>query len=181
MSRRTLWQVILWLFLLAGGIVGFVRLRSEQALAQKEAEAANWMPLSAKVLSVTVRPLEHARPLGPHFFRRVNYGYAVDGVEYSSTRYSFGGDQRFRTRAQAEAAQPGTGQPIQIYFNPAIPSEAVINPHGAPPLGAWRFRYGLPLLGILDGLLLLIAARFVRRLARRNRARPLGAARPPKV
>lgn len=181
MTRRTLWQMILWLFLLAGGVVGFVSLRQQRALSQKEAEAANWMPLSAKVISVSVRPVEHARPLRPHFFRRVNYGYAVDGIQYSSTRYSFGGDQLFRTRAQAEAAQPGAGQPIQIYFNPAIPSEAVVDPHGAPPLDDWRFRYGLPVLGILDGLLLLIAARFVRRLARRNRARPLGAGRPAKT
>ncbi|HZZ58973.1 MAG TPA: DUF3592 domain-containing protein [Opitutaceae bacterium] len=171
---------VLWLVLLAAGVWGLLELRDQQRMAQTEAGAVNWMPLSAKVLTVSVRPVEHPRPLGPRFYRRINYGYEVDGIEYSSTRYSFGGDQKFRTRAQAEAAQPGAGQPIEIYFNPAVPSEAVVQPHAAASLKAWRFRYGLPLLAVADGLLLLVAAKWLRMISRRRRARPLsGGGAPP--
>ncbi|HEY3755910.1 MAG TPA: DUF3592 domain-containing protein [Opitutaceae bacterium] len=166
---------VIWIALVAAGITGLILLRNEQRRAATEAAAANWMPLSAKMLSASVQTIPHPRPLGPKFSRRINYAYAVDGAEYTSTRYSFDGDQTFRTREAAEGATPGAGQVLPIFFDPAQPAQAVVQIHGHAPLDAWKFRYGLPLLAVGDGLLLLVAARYLRMRARAMRVRPLTA------
>jgi hypothetical protein len=160
---------VTWLALVAAGTGGLVMLRNEQRSAATEAAAASWMPLPAKVLSADVQAIEHPRPLGPGFSRRINYAYAVDGTQYTNTRYSFGGDETYRTRARADGAAPAVGEMITIYFNPADPAQSVVQRQAHAPLDAWRFHYGLPLLAVGDGLLLLTAAKYLRQRARAKR------------
>lgn len=70
------------------------------------------------------------------FRSRTIYGYTVNGVAYQSDRVSYGAQvyATFRLLAKQSAGRFAAGDNVEIYYNPAAPSEAVLV-RGAP--GQW--------------------------------------------
>ncbi|HSI41034.1 MAG TPA: DUF3592 domain-containing protein [Xanthobacteraceae bacterium] len=83
--------------------------------------------------------------VGRVFRQRTVYTYCVAGVTYRSDTTSFGAQSyaSFRLLAERGAARFQPGQPVEVFYNPAIPEQAVLT-RGAPGQSlVWLVALGL--------------------------------------
>jgi hypothetical protein len=86
---------------------------------------------------------------GGRYSPKVTYSYVVDGVTYTSYRWSYAGDGRKRSIAEAQlAAVPAT---VTVFYDPNDPGQAYLHTH--PP----RIGYAL-LVGGAVGVVAALAA-----------------------
>jgi hypothetical protein len=79
----------------------------------------------------------------------IRYAYAVNGAAYESDRYSFGSTRQSKNAADGLCAKYPPGSQVQVHYDPARPSEAVLI---LPPAG------GTVPLGIAGALVLAAGA-----------------------
>lgn len=103
-------------------------------------EARNWPETAGTILSVTVRTDSRStgnaaltaeqRERRRRYYPSITYRWEIDGAPYTGSRYRLGTThEKFKTREQATAAAAAfrNGAPIRVYYDPANPSEAVLN------------------------------------------------------
>jgi len=105
-----------------------------------------WTAWSARGWPTTEGEVFHSRLNGRAF--DVRYRYAVDGVALESTRVHVGQFSGMEGYARAIASRYRTGGPVVVYYDPALPSSAVLE-HRVP----W-----MSLLLTVIGVVLLSAA-----------------------
>jgi hypothetical protein len=113
-----------------------VALRLAFVFHQQGAATFKWSAAPGKILSSDVETVKVrvARDvifnwvLATAFRSRTNYIYEVDGVSYQGDRISFGFQTlaTFRLFAKRGAATFVPGQPVEVYYNPAAPEQAVL-------------------------------------------------------
>ncbi len=137
------------IWLTRGGIRGVADARA----------SLNWPSTIGKIVSTTVveeRPVGTSTGSGTRrtdYRPVVQYSYSVNGQNYSAGHRRFNDDLiAYGSTEKAEAAieKYRVGQTVQVYYDPANPRNAVLEPGKAGP--AWRGLTG----GILCLLLTLI-------------------------
>lgn len=128
----------LWFGLICGGFFFLVTLVLGAGLiyfsirSKKKADASQgWPGVTGKVLAATVRESINRDEDGNEtvsFYPQVEYTYEVNGQDLRSKRLSFGGvvAQKSREKVQAILQQYPIDSTVLVYYNPANPSEAVI-------------------------------------------------------
>lgn len=125
-SKKTspaLFKVVILLMSLAfmgvgGGLLSVTLLDAHRA--------RSWQATTARVVSSTVKSHSSSKG-GTTYSPKVCYTYSIDGVSYTSDRYSTFGISTSDYAAQKEKArQYRPGQEITIYYDPSNPSESVI-------------------------------------------------------
>lgn len=95
------------------------------------------------------------------YYPELTYSYTVDGQTYSSSRYALGEsapDFKEREEAQAAASAQPAGSNVNVYYDPADPSSAVLRTGAST--GSW-----VPLLmGLFFGGAGLLILRMVSKL-----------------
>lgn len=107
----------------------------------RAADSVNWPHVTGTVRSSEVARSSHVS-LGRgvrHTSHQasVEYGYQVDGVEYTGTRVAFtvSGGAAAEAKAQADAFPPG--YTTEVYYHPSDPSVCVLQP-------GWDWRNVIP-------------------------------------
>ena len=116
--------------------MSLMALRFAFVFHQQGAATFKWPSAPGKILSsgvedVKVRVAREAIfnwILATAFRSRTIYIYEVDGVSYQCDRISFGFQTlaTFRLFAKRGAAKFAPGQPVEVYYNPAAPEQAVL-------------------------------------------------------
>ena len=113
------------LFLIAGSLLLAVGLQAEGDARR----ASRWPVTDGQLDRCEVVELRRSQVDDVSGWQlQVNYSYEVHGRRYQATRYAFGyGDGRDdrKHRAVADALRRST--PLQVHYNPAQPSEAVLS------------------------------------------------------
>jgi hypothetical protein len=106
----------LLLLLIMGGIAAF--------MFRNVAASRNWQPTTGQVLSsrIVVRYSEEG---GGTDYPDVTYGYSVMGQQYQSDRIFVGGAVGGLGARKTIERYP-VGSPVQVYFNPQRPDQAVL-------------------------------------------------------
>jgi hypothetical protein len=84
---------------------------------------------------------------------KVTYSYVVDGVSYTSDRWSYA--YRGLKHSVAERELAAVPDEVDVHYDPAAPQEAYLHTH-TPSTGRWFVAGGA--VGILIGLLALLTA-----------------------
>jgi len=116
--------------------LSLMALRFAFVFHQQGAATFKWPSAPGKILSSGVETVKVrvAREvifnwvLATAFRSRTIYIYEVDGVSYQGDRISFGFQTlaTFRLFAKRGAAKFAPGQPVEVYYNPAAPEQAVL-------------------------------------------------------
>ncbi len=114
-----------WIFLLAG--VGLLIAGRKLGAAGRRAES--WPTTTGKLESCEVVERRASAIEDPSSWElQVSYTYKVHGVAYRSTRYAFAdGDTRDAMKKRMIAAQLKLAPALVVRYDPARPSEAVLN------------------------------------------------------
>ncbi len=122
-------------------IIGLLVAAFANALRKRGAATAHWPKVTGTIVSSSVDTVKRRR--GPDFefgwrtlnlFRaRTRYAYKLAGVTYESDRISFGAQYyaNYRLLAKKDAARFTPGQPVEVFYNPDAPEQAVLT-QGAP-------------------------------------------------
>jgi hypothetical protein len=110
-------------------------------LHQRGAATFHWPRVTGTIVSSSVDTVKMRLSLNPAYYwrtrtlyrSRTRYAYKVAGVTYESDRTSFGGQSyaSFQLFAKHGAARFATGQPVDVFYNPAAPEQAVLT-QGTP-------------------------------------------------
>jgi hypothetical protein len=124
-------------------------------------KARRWEPTSATVLESVIERIQDDSAEGgkPRYRLRVRYRYAAGGQEFTGDRLSFFGGgvgHSTQTLAAAHRNRIIRGDKIDIWYNPANPSQAV-NDRGIP-WGFW-FAFTIGVIFLLGGALPLLLGR----------------------
>ena len=134
------------------GFTGFSILRA--------LKARRWEPISATVLASDIEGIQDNSAEGGKLRHRlrVRYSYAAGGQEFTGDRLSFFGSGVHSTRTLAAAHRNRIirGDKIDIWYNPADPSQAV-NDRGIP--WAFWFAFAFGVIFLLGGTLPLLLGR----------------------
>jgi hypothetical protein len=121
--------------------------------------SSTWPSASGTViLSVVERKVEvDADNTGTstNYYPRINYGYLVSGQEYIGNKRVFAGTEKYPSQRKAQNiidAYP-TGLTVTVYYNPANPHQAILEP-GVQTKMVVFFIIGVGLL-VFSGLKLL--------------------------
>ncbi len=160
-------RVILWFGwgLLALGIPMFLFGIYFALLAD---ESADWPKVEGVVASATVRTHTSVGRMNRPFtdsdntyYPEFGYTYSVGGKSYSSSRFSLGEsaqDYSDRQDAEKAASEHPAGSKVEVFYDPADPSSAVLRP--GLSTGSW-----VPLLlGLFFGGSGLLLLRMLRKL-----------------
>lgn len=122
-------------------IVGLFAVAFGYALHRRGAATSHWSRVTGTIVSSSVDTVEMRPSFNPaHIWRirtlyrsRTCYAYTVAGVTYESDRTSFGAQSyaSFRLFAKHGVAQFAAGQPVDVFYNPDAPEQAVLTP-GTP-------------------------------------------------
>jgi len=122
--------------------------------------ARRWEPISATVLESDIERIQDDSAEGGRLRHRlrVRYSYAAGGQEFTGDRLSFFGSGVHSTRTLAAAHQNRIirGDKIDIWYDPADPSQAV-NDRGIP--WAFWFAFTIGVIFLLGGALPLLLGR----------------------
>jgi hypothetical protein len=123
--------------------------------------ARRWQQTSGTVLESHIEQIrdDPRRAAGLRYRLRVRYRYEAGGQEFTGDRLSFfGSDVRHstRTRAAAHRNQIIRGDKIDLWYDPADPSQAV-NDRGIP--WAFWFAFAIGLIFLLGGSVPLLLGR----------------------
>jgi len=138
------------------GLAGFYFLFIQPLRLSKAAQ--NWKPVSATVVSASVRTQTkynssgHGKRVETYYTPRVTYRYSLNGKLYTSDRFSFLQTQ-YSNRFDAEEVLKDfpEGKMIPVYVNPEKPTQVVI----FRTLGKQTYVGLLPLLFVVIGLFFL--------------------------
>ena len=122
--------------------------------------ARRWEPISATVLESDIERIQDDSAEGGRLRHRlrVRYSYAAGGQAFTGDRLSFFGSGVHSTRTLAAAHQNRIirGDKIDIWYDPADPSQAV-NDRGIP--WAFWFAFTIGVIFLLGGALPLLLGR----------------------
>jgi len=122
----------------------------------RTARASKKWPVAAGVVVFSGTEAKSSLGDGPATYAKVRYEYEVEGRKYSSERISIG---QYGTggggHAKAEAAKYPVGAIVKVFYDPADPSQAVLEPGGALFLAIFLLFFGVIMLPL--GLLMLLA------------------------
>lgn len=103
-------------------------------------DATSWPSVEGRIVQTTVRTWTPRRPGGAgtdserqrrrRFYPEVTYQWAVDGQTFTGSRYSLGesqDDHEERADAVEAARRFPAGGPIEVFYDPADPSSAVLD------------------------------------------------------
>lgn len=106
---------------------------------EQQHASADFMPVTATILSSQVHTTMHSNP-GSSSTRvhrpRIVYQYQVDGRTYQSRQFSYFSSGQDKETVQAIVDRYPPGSTHHAYYNPAHPSEAVLN--RAMPSAWWK-------------------------------------------
>ena len=144
------------LLLLIFGVLGIVFLAVALVSRQKAQTSQRWPTAAARVLASEVK--EHVRHDSDNqtqfsYEPVVEYNYAVGGQTYASRRIAYGANSFGRGQAQKMIERYPVGSAVTARYNPANPTEAVLETTAA---GATLFL----ILGIVFLVLCLISSCF---------------------
>lgn len=94
-----------------------------------------WPSVMGRVVHTGVRQETDSESSALHYFPEVHYEYAVGGRAYRSTRIAHTGAVSYGEhnlhKLEADMIAYAVGEPVQVFFNPDDPSQAVLE-HRAP-------------------------------------------------
>jgi hypothetical protein len=138
--------------LVTTAVTGFIILRALRA--------RRWQLTSGTIVKSDIEHIEDnsGEPSKLRYRLRVRYSYTVGGQEFTGDRLSFFGDARHSTRTLAAAHRNRIirGNQIDLWYNPADPSQAV-NDRGIP--WAFWFAFAFGVIFLLGGALPLLLGR----------------------
>lgn len=123
------------------GVMGLFAAAFGNALRQRGAATFHWLRVDGTIVSSSVDTVKMRLSFNPaHFWRtrmlyrsRARYAYKVAGVTYESDRTSFGAQSyaSFQLFAKWGADRFIAGQPVDVFYDPDAPEQAVLT-QGAP-------------------------------------------------
>ena len=102
-----------------------------------------------------------------HYAPALQYNFVVDGKPYTGTRIGFSDEwlgapgNDAKSRAEANAARWSSGSTVQVFYDPADPSESALVAGGEIPFTTWSGNF----VGVLMAIGAIVCAYFA--LARR--------------
>lgn len=136
-------RIATWVLVVAGGalLILAVHLVTSAFLERRRAaESTNWPSVEGRILSSIVassstRTGVVGRRWVTVYYAAIDYTYRVDGKRYQSNRIRFTGDEGSGARssttrhaAQEETKQYPRRMAVRVYYDPAHPAEAVLEP-----------------------------------------------------
>jgi hypothetical protein len=116
------------LFIIVFGAVGIGLMYWGWTIYQDARASADWPNVRGQVLSSDVRVSSDSEG-GDSYVPQVEYSYLVNDVEYRDDTIKFGENSYGRRRTAEEIANRyPVGQSVSVYYNPAEPDEAVLEP-----------------------------------------------------
>ncbi len=125
MEKSTLGSLLIALVMLLAGI-GLIMLGRN---ASKKAKASqSWPTTQGVVVAVSIKATTD-NDGNDTYTPIVRYRYEVNGKTYESQRLAFGGQTSFSNNFEAEDFLKSYQEnaPVTVYYNPANPSEAVLD------------------------------------------------------
>lgn len=100
--------------------------------------ARSWPSVEGQIVSVSIRThssIHDGRHSGAHrqrsYFPQIRYRWSVAGRSFEGRRYALGEeheDYAERSEAQRAAAQFAAGTAVEVFYDPADPASAVLDP-----------------------------------------------------
>ncbi len=129
-------RIVLWLVFIIFNSLGVLLIYTAYNHFTTAAASTDWPTVpgtidSAKVVEEKVKhSTRGSREPAPFvYYAEIKYRYSVDGQDYNGDRLTV---EDFATndreRAEQIAMQYQAGQEVTVYYNPAAPNEAVLNP-----------------------------------------------------
>ena len=151
------------LLILAGALVGFVRLHREWKSADV---SATWPRAAGMIESSSLTEQQRVGSGHRTWTVRLRYRYLADGKPQEGSVIHLGGFPSYDSEAEARAVQAhyAEGKTVEVAYNPAAPSTAVLEPGSAA--AASSLRLGAVLLLVLLALGLTVVIQSVLRMRR---------------
>jgi hypothetical protein len=121
------YSVLLYVAFIIGGLV-FIGAAINQYMKAKKAEKT-WLTVPGAVLNSEVKVNQHHGSKGRTtvtYEPAVSYQYKVNDQSYSGDHIGFGTTTYGRSKAEKIIALYPTGAPVTVYYDPADPSQAVL-------------------------------------------------------
>jgi hypothetical protein len=121
-------------FVVGFSLFALFMLLMARAMRQQTREAKHWKETSGRILSAEMETFEKLT-MTDNVSRRITtnqpnivYGYEVGGHAYQSNRIAFGGKLQSTSKrlVGGSLGRYKVGDTVKVYFNPANPSEAVL-------------------------------------------------------
>ena len=142
---------------MVGGIIilvmglGLTTILSRTLLADAS-DSEGWPTTTGTVVTSEIKTQRSGD--GNTYSARVIYDYVVDGTEYTSGKITVADGSSSRSApATRLVEQYPVGSQVDVYYNPLVPDEAVLQP-GAPRVLNWLYWGGIAfvILGVWTGL-----------------------------
>lgn len=141
------------LFGLVAAIMGAAILSWTSKTSNRIKAAVNWPTAEGRIITSSVgRDSTRIRGGGYNHYLVpvIQYHYAVNGREYTSSTVIFGTRKRFKTQAEVEQDIAGypVGKTVPVHYDPTDPGIAALEAGNVPPV--------FPLMQRMSALFLLI-------------------------
>jgi hypothetical protein len=124
---------LLFSALLSVTMLGIYALLQEELKSQ---ESSNWTAVDGTIISSQI---DLCGKYKTSYFGMINYKYIVNGMGYIGSRISFGQSCGSKNDADHALTSYPVGSSIKVYFDPRLPTDAVLLPGIAKDLGTIGF------------------------------------------
>jgi hypothetical protein len=139
------------------GVIALVFVLKALAAWRQAGASQSWPSTTGTVLSASIaRSPRRGTTGGGSFYPVVTYEYTVNGQRLMGNRISFGAQMGsgIRSWAESRAANYPVGNPVPVYYNPANPTDAVLERSAS---GGWG---NLLIVGVLVVAIVILLTRF---------------------
>ena len=121
--------ISIWLVEILFGVVGITLIGWSTYTITRAFESRQWPSTTGEILNSVIVLHQDSDDL-TKYGTMVRYKYVVNGKEYLSDRLSFNSrvQTTFRSVAEKEALRYQPSMAIEVYYDPAMPNEAVLIP-----------------------------------------------------
>ncbi len=104
----------------------------------------HWPSIQGDVVSATIRDMPTTTSRGEtqtSYLPKIEYAYSVRGRRYTASRIAFGGQRMLPSREEADVVtnKYPEGGHVQVYYDPASPGTAVLEPAHVRNTFPWLF------------------------------------------
>ncbi len=142
------------------GAIGLILAGYSLVNWQKASASTDWPPTRGVILNAQIRPEERIgqrQQKSTFYDADVTYSYTVNGIDYFSDKIRI--DRPGQTQSEEARrliAQYRPGKTVTVFYNPANPADAVLEP-GATPQATALLACGIALIAVAAVMLVVRA------------------------
>ena len=147
-------QMIMGIIFIIGSLVVIGVAVSAMLGSSREREAVNWPKIQGVVLDSGARTFRNSATHGPNWVPHVEYGYQVDGKNYTGENYRFFPttyEGLYKNNAESMGKKYKPGGAVMVRVNPDDANESVIVAMKPRGKGSSYIAIGFSCIGILVG------------------------------